>query len=311
MKGRRAICTFLIAVVCIVVLSGCGNVQNDTKEPDLGALPAVQETEPETELEAAESSAAPETTLATETANEPAPAEEPIEELPWDTETLKNETGKTLIRCIGDQRSGGAHVSFGIVSSNGTTILADPIYNTDDKGYIKTDILTVTHGHADHYNQKLQKKMKGHAKLSYFSPESFTVKDVNVTGIAAAHSAIAINDKYPTNTIYVYELDGLRIAHMGDMGQDELTADQLEKLGQVDIMFTIITNAPFYGSSTEKNIKFIQQLNPKIVIPTHYAEDVLSQTIETLGVKEVERAAELVVTKDDLNDAPMRFIIVE
>jgi hypothetical protein len=38
---------------------------------------------------------------------------------------------------------------------------------------------------------------------------------------------------------------------------------------------------------------------------------VLSETIKTLGVKEVERASELAVSKEDLKDASMRFIIVE
>jgi L-ascorbate metabolism protein UlaG (beta-lactamase superfamily) len=137
------------------------------------------------------------------------------------------------------------------------------------------------------------------------------VEDVNVFGVAASHSSDPVNEKRPSNIIYVYELDGLRIAHMGDMGQDELTAEQLAKLGQLDVIFTIITNAPAYGSATEKNIKIIQQLNPKIVIPTHYGDDVLAETIKTLGVKEVERASELTLSKDDLKDAPMRFIIVE
>lgn len=300
MKRSKFFAKILTVAICAVALSGCGNEQQNTPASNPAVSTAVaQETTAPASAEAVTQTAAQSTTQA------------PKEEMNWDTDTLKNDTGKTLIRCIGNQRSGDRHVSFGIVSTKGTTILADPIYSIKDKVYLKADIITVTHTHSDHFNWNLLNKMKDYAKISSYNPESFTVDDVNVMGVAASHSSDPINESRPSNTIYVYEVDGLRIAHMGDMGQDELTPDQLEKLGQLDIIFTIITNAPTYGSATEKNIKIIQQLNPKIVIPTHYADDVLSETIKTLGVKEVERASELAVSKDDLKDAPMRFIIVE
>jgi hypothetical protein len=38
---------------------------------------------------------------------------------------------------------------------------------------------------------------------------------------------------------------------------------------------------------------------------------VLAETIKALGVKEVERASELAISKEDLKDASMRFVIVE
>jgi L-ascorbate metabolism protein UlaG (beta-lactamase superfamily) len=137
------------------------------------------------------------------------------------------------------------------------------------------------------------------------------VEDVNVIGVAASHSSDPVNESLPGNVIYVYEVDGLRIAHMGDLGQDELTADQLEKLGQLDIIFTVATNVTAYGFATEKGIKTIQQLNPKIVIPTHFDDGVIQETIKALGIKECEKASELVISKEDLKDAPMRFILLE
>ncbi|HEX2945321.1 MAG TPA: MBL fold metallo-hydrolase [Clostridia bacterium] len=299
MKRSKFYAKILAVAICTMALSGCGSGKQDTPASTPAVSTAItQETS---------ASATPETT---QTAA-PSSTQAPAEELKWDTDTLKNDSGKTLIRCIGDQRNGDRHVSFGIVSSKGTTILTDPIYSLKDKVYIKADVITVTHTHSDHFNWMLLNKVKDYAKISSYSPESFTVNDVNVIGAAASHTSDPINESRPSNTIYVYELDGLRIAHMGDMGQDELTPEQLKKLGQLDIIFTIITNAPSYGSATEKNIKIIQQLKPKIVIPTHYADDVLSETIKALGVKEVERAPELAVSKDDLKDASMRFIIVE
>ncbi len=319
MNVKKKICTLLIAAVCMTAISGCGNGQKETPVSDAESVPAEQISSAAETAGSDATTVTPDSLPTNETDKGAAPdgkietsaSEDPKDELQWDTETLKNETGKTLIRCIGNQRGGDGHVSFGIVSARGTTILADPIYSTKDRGYIKTDIITVSHTHSDHYNQKLQTKMKDYARLSYFTPESFTVEDVNVIGVTASHSSDPINESRPSNVIYVYELDGIRIAHMGDMGQDELTAEQLEKLGQLDIIFTVITNAPNFGSSTEKNIKIIQQLNPRIVVPTHYSQDVIAETIKALEVKECESATELVISKDELKDMTMRFIIVE
>lgn len=310
MKVKRTICAFLTVVVCTAAISGCGSVQKDTTAPDTESVTADQiSSTAGTDASAGESDSTPAEDTAKDTDSDKA-AEAPKEELQWDTQTLKNETGKTLIKCIGNQKDGSGHVSFGIVSARGTTILADPIYSTKD-GYIKTDILTVSHGHSDHYNQKLQTKMKDYARLSYFTPESFSVNDVNVTGVAASHSSDPVNESRPGNVIYVYEVDGLRIAHMGDMGQDELTADQLEKLGQLDIIFTVMSNETAFGFATEKSIKIIQQLNPKIVIPTHFSDQVIDETLKALGVQECERLPELAISSEELADAPMRFIFLE
>lgn len=305
MSVRKVLCILVTAALMLAVITGCGNAQKDVLVSDPASVPSADgSTGSDTSTEAPES--APANDDAKDAASETAPKEE----LQWDTEALKNETGKTLIRCIGNQKGGGGHVSFGIVSAKGTTILADPIYSTKD-GYIKTDILTVSHGHNDHYNQKLQTKMKDYARLSYFTPESFTVEDVNVIGVAASHSSDPVNESRPSNVIYVYEVDGLRIAHMGDMGQDELTEDQLAKLGQLDIIFTVISNETAFGFGKEKNIKIIQQLNPRIIVPTHYDESLYDETLNALGIKECERVPELAVSKDDLKDAPMRFVFIE
>lgn len=315
MTMKRAIYVLLIAAVCMMAISGCTSAQKDSPAVDTASVPAEQV--PSTPGTTGSDTVTPESTSEKHTAEaapgetaETAVAEAPKEELQWDTETLKNETGKTLIKGIGNQRGGDGHVSFGIVSSKGTTILADPIYSTKE-GYIKTDILTVSHAHSDHYNQKLQNKMKDYARLSYFTSESFSVEDVSVIGVAASHSSDPINESRPSNVIYVYELDGIRMAHMGDMGQDELTAEQIGKLGQLDIIFTVVTNETSFGFATEKGIKTIQQLNPRIVIPTHYTEDVIHETINALGIKECERVSELMISKDDLKDAPMRFILLD
>ena len=55
---------------------------------------------------------------------------------------------------------------------------------------------------------------------------------------------------------------------MGDLGQKQLTDEQLEKIGNVDILM-IPVGGQFTISSQEAQ-RIISQIEPKIVIPMHY-----------------------------------------
>ena len=96
------------------------------------------------------------------------------------------------------------------------------------------DILLTTHLHSDHYYQSFADAFPGQQILA--STGEINLPDVTITGIASGHnSGDPLLEKGGTNYIYVIDLGGLRIAHFGDIGQDALTASQLEALGSVDI----------------------------------------------------------------------------
>lgn len=95
--------------------------------------------------------------------------------------------------------------------------------------------------------------------------------DVRIQGITSAHNAgDALMPEGGTNYIYLVEVGGLRIAHFGDIGQDTLTSEQLELLGKVDIAITQLAN-PYSDMSAgnQKGIKLMEQVGPKLIIPTH------------------------------------------
>ena len=70
------------------------------------------------------------------------------------------------------------------------------------------------------------------------------------------------------NTIYTIETEDLKLCHLGDLGQKELTADQLEKIGEVDIL--MIPVGGIYTISSKEAPKIMAQIEPKIIIPMHY-----------------------------------------
>jgi L-ascorbate metabolism protein UlaG (beta-lactamase superfamily) len=180
---------------------------------------------------------------------------------------LKNDTGKTLIQTVSKSSSTPTN-SFIIISSNGTIIVADPTsMPTPEELDLNPDVVTITHTHSDHTDSDFIEILN--CKKSIAKIESFDIKDVHIYSVASSHRGNNINIESPNNVIYVFEVDGLRIAHMGDIGQDHLTIKQIEDLGIIDVAFMQFSN-PFSGMfASEKGFTLIEELKPQVIIPTH------------------------------------------
>lgn len=188
---------------------------------------------------------------------------------------------KTVIERISKSRNYGT--TFRIVSTHGTVIVADPY--TMPKGTL-ADIVTCTHGHFDHWDTAFVNSVAANTnvKISYASPGTFTWKDVTVTGVAASHDSAAVDPESPSDVITIFEVDGLRIAHMGDLGQESLSAEQLQAIGKIDIAFMQLVNS-YSGMSLEngKGFQLIAQFNPQVVIVTHTSAEATAKLGEIYG----------------------------
>ncbi len=125
------------------------------------------------------------------------------------------------------------------------------------------DILLITHDHFDHNNKK---SIKGEPFLIE-GPGEYEVKGVFIKGIPAFHDASQGKERGRI-TIYSIEAEGIRFCHLGDLGQSQLTDEQLEEVGSIDVLMI-----PIGGGSTissQEASKIISQIEPKIVIPMHY-----------------------------------------
>src|SRR5581483_7549492 len=104
------------------------------------------------------------------------------------------------------------------------------------------DILLVSHDHPDHNNIKAVKPARsatgaagGTEPFLIDSPGEYEVKGVFIQGITSFHDDQEGKER-GLNTIFTIEAEGMRLCHLGDFGQKQLTDEQLEKIGAVDIL---------------------------------------------------------------------------
>ncbi len=164
------------------------------------------------------------------------------------------------------------HSTFSL-TAGGKTIVIDPF--NDDIGHpkpkVSPDAVVISHEHFDHNNvglvQGTPKVVRGLVdEGKTWAKVDERVGSVRVTGVATYHDDQqgAARGK---NTVTIYEVEGLRIVHLGDLGH-LLTDEQAHAIGKVDVLM-IPVGGHFTIGPAEAG-KVIAQLKPRVVIPMHF-----------------------------------------
>ena len=176
---------------------------------------------------------------------------------------------------------------------------------------LEADILLITHSHSDHNNFKI---IKGEPFL-ISNPGEYEIKDVFIQGIFSYHDAKEGKER-GFNTIYTIEGEEIKICHLGDFGQKELTSEQLEKIGEVDILMIPIGGV--YTISATEAIDVMSQIEPKIIIPMHYSLpklkiklDGLDKFLRALGIKDIQPLSKLNIKKKDIGQDEAKIVVLE
>ena len=180
------------------------------------------------------------------------------------------------------------HACFEI--SNEHTIVTDP---HDGKSIgikppkVKGDLILVSHGHFDHNSVKTVSKSSTKTFSSPGKHEEFGIK---IKGVKAYHDS-AHGERRGEICIFNFKVNGINLCHLGDLGHI-LTQDQVDELGNIDILFVPIGNVFTIGA--QDAWKTIKLLNPKVAIPMHYRIGGLSLSIQPLdpflaSIDKVER----------------------
>ncbi len=151
------------------------------------------------------------------------------------------------------------------LQSKDTVLITDPF---DKKIGLKppfggADIVTISHDHCGHNNFEVVKNNP----FVIAGAGEYEIKKVSIRGVDSFHDNSEGKER-GSNIIYVIEIEDLKICHLGDFGQNAFTNGQLEKIGQVDVLFV-----PIGGISTidwKSADTIISQIEPRIAIPMHY-----------------------------------------
>jgi L-ascorbate metabolism protein UlaG (beta-lactamase superfamily) len=166
------------------------------------------------------------------------------------------------------------HSCFLITDSKGRKLLTDPFDNS--VGYsnlnVVVDVITVSHHHFDHnFTEGLPGTPAIVDKCGFFN-----IRDIQINGIPSFHDKVN-GAKRGQNIIYVFEMDGFRLCHLGDLGH-LLSEEDINKIGEVDVLFI-----PVGGNFTvdgKESATIAKRINSHLVIPMHYKTEAISFPID-------------------------------
>jgi L-ascorbate metabolism protein UlaG (beta-lactamase superfamily) len=205
------------------------------------------------------------------------------------------------------------HSCFRLTERNYATVVTDP-FDSKSIGYdslrLRSDIVTVSHDAPGHSNTDA---VKGTSHI-IDGPGEFEIGGVFVTGVQTDGSgsgkkkAKARENGAPPlrNTIYVFDYDGITVAHLGDL-KEVPTQSEIELLGTINVALVPVGGGG--GLNAAKAAEVISLIEPNLVIPMHYATpaakislDSLNKFIKEMGLSKADTQPSLKVTRSGLPD---------
>ena len=163
------------------------------------------------------------------------------------------------------------------LAAEGTTIVVDPLGDVAElaaRGGLKleyppiegvsADLVLVTHEHADHNGVD---RIEGDPVVVRSTAGRFDSPAGEVVAIASEHDDVAGTKRGP-NTIFAFELGGVRVAHFGDFGQRALRDEQAAALGALDLLLVPIGGGPTLDA--EQAAQIVERQGPRWIVPMHY-----------------------------------------
>ena len=168
------------------------------------------------------------------------------------------------------------HACFLLETNDGVKIITDPYESGSFGGALgyaeinsKADIVTVSHKHSDHGFTQAVPEARVVDK-----PGKVKIGTVQIEGVASFHDKSGGSQR-GENIIFIFDIGGLRIAHLGDLGH---IPSDLGKLKNLDLL--LIPVGGTFTIDAQEASGFIEAIKPKIVIPMHFKTEKLGFDID-------------------------------
>ena len=173
------------------------------------------------------------------------------------------------------------------IKGKAATVVTDPYESSGGEKFpkLEADIVTLSYRDAD---KSTFEQISGDP-IVLTGPGEYEIKEIKVVGGASFHDEKQgkVRGK---NTIYNISVDGVNVCHLGDLGQAQLSTEQMEAIGGVDIL--LIPTGGVDTIDAGVAAKITAELEPKIVIPMHFSEEAGAEKLEPVEKFVKEMGAE-------------------
>jgi len=204
------------------------------------------------------------------------------------------------------------HSTFLIESPQLVRIATD--YNDYVRPPVLPDIATMNHAHSTHYTLSPDPGIKyilhGWADDQKPARIDLQYKDVRVRNVPTNIRTFAGGTELHGNSIFVFEIAKLCIAHLGHL-HHMLTQQQLNEIGRVDIVLVPVDGS--YTLDLDGMVEVLHALKAPLMIPMHYFSaytlDHFLQRVRQEWDVEVAEVPSLVVSKTSLPSKPKVMVL--
>jgi len=172
------------------------------------------------------------------------------------------------------------------------------------------EVVTVSHEHDNHnYTQVVRD-----GAYEIHGPGEYEVAGVSVIGVPTYHDEQK-GAKHGRNTVYLIEIDDVRVCHLGDLGH-KLDDSEAEAVASPDVLLVPVGGRSAINGAQAAEV--VRQLEPRYVVPMHYAIpglkielDPLDRFLKEMGVATSEAQPKLSVQKSSVAEYETKVVVLE
>jgi L-ascorbate metabolism protein UlaG (beta-lactamase superfamily) len=206
------------------------------------------------------------------------------------------------------------HSSFKIKTKT-ATIITDP-FDSEMVGLKfganEAEIVTISHAHHDH---NATDKISGIKKIVE-GPGEYEISGISIIGFSSFHDSKKGVER-GKNTIFVFEAEGLRLVHLGDLGHP-LDDELINEIGEVDVL--MVPAGGVFTIGPKEAFEIASKIDPYYILPMHFKDpEMKGDEFASLEPKETflketgmttENLPKLTIKREDITEDQSTKVVV-